>query len=165
MNNPKTFLIKVDETKNNCPIGDKIALEQKNNKSIPVLSCEGPCIRGEIARITANLLSKTKPYGRACHGELFCVPNSPMAQWVKEAEKIIIIDGCGLKCFGRILNNLVKKDRLIQFNALAHYKKYSDLFDIDSVSETERKKTAHSVTNAILKFMEKEKGVKYEKIN
>ena len=117
---------------------------------IPVLSCEGACIRGEIARLAANLVAKEEPYRRACHGELFSVTDSAMAQWGKKAEKVVLIDGCFLRCHGRILENLVEKEKLIQFDALSFYKKYTDRFDIDSVPEAERNQVAHDVAGHVL---------------
>ncbi len=117
---------------------------------IPVLSCEGACIRGEIARLAANLVAKEEAYRRGCHGELFSVPDSAMAQWVKKAEKVVLIDGCFLRCHGRILENLVEKEKLIQFDALSFYKKYTDRFDIDSVPEAERNQVAHDVAGQVL---------------
>jgi uncharacterized metal-binding protein len=95
-----------------------------------------------------------EPYRRGCHGELLSVPGSAMAHWVDKAEKVILIDGCFLRCHGRILENLIEGDRLIQFDALSHYKKYSDLFDIDSVPENERNEVARDVADWILNNLE-----------
>ncbi len=68
----------------------------------------------------------------------------------------MLIDGCFLRCHGRILENLIEKDRLIQFDALSHYKKYTDLFDIDSVPEAEREEVAKDVADWVLASLEKE---------
>jgi uncharacterized metal-binding protein len=117
---------------------------------MPVLSCEGACIRGEIARLAANLVAKEQPFARACHGELLSVPDSAMAKWVAGAEKVVLIDGCFLRCHGRIIENLLADDKLVQFDALSVYKKYTDLFDIDSVPEAERKEVARQVADSVL---------------
>lgn len=61
-----------------------------------------------------------------------------------------MIDGCFLRCHGRILGNLVEKPRLVQFDALSHYRKYTDRFDIDAVPEAERLQTARSVAEWVL---------------
>jgi hypothetical protein len=68
------------------------------------------------------------------------VPDSAIAQWIRGAEKVVLIDGCFLSCHGRILEDLLSTDQLIQFDALKVYKKYTDVFDIDEVPEAERKK-------------------------
>ena len=122
---------------------------------IPVLSCEGGCIRGEIARLAANQVAKEEPYHRGCHGELFTVPGSGISQWINNAEKVVIIDGCFLRRHGRILGNLIAKEKLIQFDALPFYKKYTDLFNIDDVLEKERKEAARKVADYVLAWLAK----------
>ena len=84
------------------------AKQQIEKHTIPVLSCEGPCIRGDIARLAANYLAHDMPsFARACHAETFFVPHSSMARWVKQAPKSAWIDGCFLKCHGRALKGLI----------------------------------------------------------
>ena len=157
MNGTKdSFILEVQSTKARCPVGERVASENLAQGKIPVLSCEGACIRGEIARLAASLVAKEHGYGRACHGELLAVPDSAMAKWVRQAEKVVLIDGCFLRCQGRILENLVEKSRLVQFDALSHYKKYTDKFDIDSVPEEERLRTARSVAEWVLASVAKE---------
>ncbi len=142
-----SFILEVKSTKARCPVGERVAGDNSAQRKIPVISCEGACIRGEIARLAANLVAKEDGYSRACHGELLAVPDSAMAKWVKQAEKVVLIDGCFLRCQGRILENLIDGQRLVQFDALSHYKKYTDRFDIDSVPEEERLLTARSVAD------------------
>ncbi len=139
-----------------CPIGETIGNKNIKEEKIPVLSCEGACIRGEIARLAANLVAKEEPYRRGCHGELLTVPNSAIAQWIKKSGKIVLIDGCFLRCHGRILENLVGRENLVQFDALSFYGRYTDRFDIDSVPEAERKETARIVAEIVLAELKKE---------
>src|SRR5512146_860302 len=109
------FSLEVQGVKGSCPVGETYAKQQIAKKTIPVLSCEGPCIRGEIARLAANLIAQEIPgLARACHAETFFVPHSSMAGWVKGAGKSVMIDGCFLKCHGRVLKNLVGEERMIQ---------------------------------------------------
>lgn len=150
----KNFMLSVTATNDTCAVGEKVGRENAKNERIPVLSCEGACIKGEIARVAANILAKNGKYGRCCHGELFTVPDSQFAAWAKEAPKIVCIDGCYLKCHSRILENLIESSRLISFDALSHYKKYADLFDIDSVSEDERKAVAQEVADWVKKSID-----------
>jgi uncharacterized metal-binding protein len=137
--------VKIDTTEGICPVGETTGKKNIRESKIPVISCEGACIRGEIARLAANILSKEQAYGRGCHGELITVPESAIAQWIKSAEKVVLIDGCFLRCHGRIIENVIDKKKLIQFDALSHYKKYNDIFDYDDVPEVERKEVAGSV--------------------
>ena len=145
--------LEVEETKGKCPIGEKVGKENIAKRKIPVLSCEGGCIRGEIARLAANMVAKEEPYRRSCHGEVITIPDSAISQWTKNAEKVILIDGCFLGCHARILRNVLGKDRLIEFDALSHYKKYTDVFDIDDVPEKERHQVARDVADWVVSQM------------
>ena len=144
------MIVKVDTTKGSCPIGEITGKKNISESKIPVLSCEGACIRGEIARLAANIVTKEQAYGRGCHGELITVPESSIAQWIKSAEKVVLIDGCFLRCHGRIFENILDNKKLIQFDALSHYKKYTDIFDYDDVPEGERKEVAQSVAGWVM---------------
>ncbi len=144
------FTVKVDGIKGLCPAGEAWAERQILQKKIPVLSCEGPCIRGDIARRAANIVANAEPFARACYAETFLVPYSGMANWVKGSEKVVMIDGCFLTCIGRMLNNLVDDENIIHFDALALYHKYTDLFDMEDVPEAERIETAQQVADQIL---------------
>lgn len=157
MKNTETlFNLGVTNTESKCPIGEKIGSQNLEQGKMPVLSCEGACIRGEIARLAAHLVAKEEPFRRGCHGELFGVPKSAMAEWVKKSGKVVLIDGCFLRCHGRILENLIEQDKLLQFDALSYYKKYTDRFDIDSVPEDERRETARKVADTVLAELKKE---------
>jgi uncharacterized metal-binding protein len=145
------FSLQVQGVKGFCPAGEVYAKQQMEKKTIPVLSCEGPCIRGEIARLAANFVAQDVPsLARACHAETFFVPHSSMARWIKEAERSVMIDGCFLKCHGRALKGLVGEERMIQIDALPFYKKYTDIFLMDDVPEDERKAVARQVADKII---------------
>ncbi len=146
----KDFALQVDGVKGVCPAGDAWAEQQILQTKIPVLACEGPCIRGDIARRAANIVGKEQPFARACYAETFFVPYSTMTRWVKEADKVVMIDGCFLKCIGRVLNNLVDEEKIVHFDALSLYHKYTDVFDMDDVPEAERIDTAKHVADQIL---------------
>lgn len=145
------FSVDVQEVKGFCPVGEEYARQQIAARKTPVLTCEGPCIRGDIARLAGNLIAKEVPsLARACHGEAFFVPHSAMASWVKSADKVIMIDGCFLKCHGRVLKTIVPEEKVIHIDALPLYKKYSDVFDMDDVPEDERKAVARQVADKII---------------
>jgi uncharacterized metal-binding protein len=147
----QNFSLEVQGVKGFCPAGEVYAKQQIERKTIPVMSCEGPCIRGEIARLAANFITQDVPsLARACHAETFLVPHSSMAQWVKSAEKSIMIDGCFLKCHGRVLTNLIGEQRMVHIDALPLYKKYTNVFLVDDVPEEERKSVARQVANKVI---------------
>ncbi len=144
----------ITKTEMVCPIGESAGRDNIAQGSTPVFSCEGACIRGEIARLAANMIAKEDGYKRACHGEALTAPHSAPAKWVKGADKVVLIDGCFMSCHGRIFENILGKEQLIRFDALSVYKKYSDLMEIDSVPEEERKAVARQVADAVLAELE-----------
>lgn len=144
------FTLQVDGVKGVCPAGEAWADRQILQKKIPVLSCEGPCVRGDIARRAANVVANEQPFARACYAETFLVPHTSMARWVKEADQVVMIDGCFLKCIGRVLNNVVDREKIVHVDALSLYNKYTNLFDMEDVPEQERIDTARAVANQIL---------------
>ena len=145
------FSLQVQGVSGLCPAGEAYAKRQIARKSTPVLSCEGPCIRGEIARLAANLVAQDVPsLARACHAETFFVPHSAMADWVKGADKSLMIDGCFLKCHGRVLKKLVGGEKVVHIDALPLHRKYADVFLMDDVPEQERKTVARQVADKII---------------
>lgn len=144
------FTVQVDGAKGVCPAGEAWAEQQIRQKKIPVLACESACIRGDIARKVASLLGKEEPFGRACLAEALFLPHSMMARWLKEADQVVMINGCFLKCMGRVLNNLVDREKIIHMDALQHYNKYCEIFSMEDVPEEERIATAKQVVDQIL---------------
>ncbi len=145
------FSLEVKAVKGFCPVGESYAKQQRDAGRLPVLSCEGPCVRGEIARRAANLVAKEVPsLARACHGETFFVPHSAMASWVRSAEKAVMIDGCFLACHGRALTGLVGEDKVVHVDALPLHRKYGDIFSLDDVPEQELAAVARQVADRII---------------
>ena len=145
-----SFKIEVEGTTNVCPAGETAGKTRLAEGKIPVISCEGGCIRGEIARLAANMVAKEEPFARGCHGEIIAAPHSAIANWAKKAEKVVVIDGCFMHCHGRIMKKLIGEENLCIFDALPVYGKYTDLMDIDDVPEAERKEAARQVADKVL---------------
>lgn len=133
-----------------CKAGEEFGRKCITEGKIPVFSCEGGCIKGEIARQAANLVAENEGYARACHGELFTVPQADLAGWVRDAERVVIIDGCSLFCHSRIAENIIPKERLVVIDALSIHRKYADLMSVNDVPEKERKKAAQEVADMVL---------------
>jgi uncharacterized metal-binding protein len=150
MTDPETFLIEVDETNQYCAVGEQYAARQMRDRTVPVLSCEGPCIRGEIARQAANRVAREAPFARACQGEVMTMPHSGMARWVDGSDKVVVIDGCFLKCQARQMRHMLRPDQLVEIDVLPLYKKYTDLFAIDDVPDAERTAVAEQVAERVL---------------
>ncbi len=153
------FSIDVDGVKGVCPSGEKHAKDMIAEGKIPVLSCEGPCIRGEIARVAADIVAEEVPsYSRCCYAETFLVPHSTMAVWVKDAPQVIMIDGCFLLCLGRILKNFADEEKIIHIDSLPMHRKYGDVFLYTDVPEAERTEVARQVADKILVQLKGEIG-------
>lgn len=145
------FSLDVEGVKGFCPAGETYARRNMDERKTPVLSCEGPCIRGEIARLAANIVAHELPsFARACHAETFMVPHSSMARWVRGAGQAVMIDGCFLQCHGRVLRKLVGEDHVVQIDALPLHRKYTDVFLMDDVPEEERRAVARDVAGKII---------------
>ena len=151
--NKQTISIQVEQMKAACPLGEVVGNKMIAEDKIPVISCEGGCFRGEIARLAAHIVAGKEPYARGCHGEMFTAPHTAMAAWAGKAKKVVVIDGCFMHCHGRIMKNIVGPDRMIQFDALPMYnkaRKYSDTMVVDEVPESERKALARQVADKVL---------------
>lgn len=149
----QNFAIEVEGTRAVCPLGEDAGKKMISEKRIPVISCEGGCFRGEIARVAANMVAKEEPYGRGCHGEIFTAPHSAMADWARKANKVVVIDGCFMRCHGRIMKNIVGDQNVIQFDAFRIYnkdRKYSDTMLVDEIPEAERGALARQVADKVL---------------
>ncbi len=145
-----TFQIEVETTTQVCPTGEKYAEQVIRERRTPVLSCEGPCIRGEIARLAAHRVAKQTPYARACQGEALAVPHSGMARWIRGAEQVVVLDGCFLRCQARMMRRMLRPGQLVEIDALPLHKKYTDEFEIDAVPEAERNAVADAVAGRVL---------------
>jgi uncharacterized metal-binding protein len=148
-----TFSIEVENMKAVCPLGEVVGNKMITEERIPVISCEGGCFRGEIARLAAHMVAKEESFSRGCHGEMFTSPRSAMAEWARRANKVVVIDGCFMRCHGRIMKNVIGHQNMIQFDAFRIYNKnnkYSDIMLVDEIPEDERKELARQVADKVL---------------
>lgn len=150
------FSIEIEGVAGVCPAGEAYAKQNIAKGNIPILCCEGPCIRGEIARLATNMVAEEAPFARCCYAETLLVPHSAMATWVKDAAKVVVIDGCFLSCLGRAMTNLIDKEKIIPIDAHSLYKKYSDVFLYTDVPEEDRKAWARQVADKILEKLREE---------
>ena len=156
-NSTLDFSLQVDGVEGLCPAGEKHAQDRMAEGKIPVFSCEGPCIRGEIARLAANIVAEEPAYARSCYAETFLVPHSSMKRWLMEADKVVMIDGCFLKCLGRILKNIVDEEKIIHIDSLPLHGKFGDAFLYTDVPEAERTEVAQEVADRILTMLKEER--------
>ncbi len=155
--------LKITKTDKVCGIGEHAGPKLQNEGKIPVLSCEGGCIKGEIARLAANMVAKEDRYARACHGALFSTPHSAIAEWIREADQVVVIDGCFLHCHGRIAEHIIDRDKLVTVDALSVHKKYANLMDVDDVPAAERQQTARELAEKVLAHLDENRSYALER--
>jgi hypothetical protein len=51
----QNFSIDVEGMKAVCPLGEVVGNKMIDEERIPVISCEGGCFRGEVARVAAHM--------------------------------------------------------------------------------------------------------------
>lgn len=152
--NKKDFeVVKIEKTKNVCPMCEDFAKEQIENKTpIAVLSCEGACLRGEIARQAANIICfKLSPEktSRICLGGAF-TKNTGQRNLVRNAPKVLALEGCFIKCSSRMMKGVIDKlnPEIIIVDTLCNFNK--KLFAINDLSEEKIKELAIDAANKIV---------------
>ena len=60
-----SFTLEVTNTVKVCAAGEVFGRNCQKDQKIPIFSCEGGCIKGEIARLATNLVAKDDRYARA----------------------------------------------------------------------------------------------------
>jgi len=156
----RDFSVSVEGIKGTYRPSEIYARNNITQGKIPVVSCEGPCIRGEIARLVANIVAEKVPsFARCCYAGAAFAPHSSMARWVKQAERVISIDGCPLKCHSRILQNLIDDERRIEIDALSFYDRYQDIFLYTEVPQAEREAVARELADGVIAALENEIGL------
>ena len=100
-----------------------------------ILCCEGGCIKGEIARNSANILAyrlERDNSVRICLGDA-ATADSGMIDLLKRAPKVIAVEGCPLHCGTEIIKRRIPdfQPSIITTSELYTYdKKYFEIFDM-----------------------------------
>ncbi len=144
--------IAVKLTDQRCDLGDAYARKHLTNPpKTAVLSCEGMCLRGEIARRAANLLAHELAPDKAvrvCHGGLLETAGG-MRDLVEQADQVLILDGCGLACGTRLFKGAFpeKKPTVVFTDGLVEFNR--ELFGVDEMPEDEIKDYARTAAEVI----------------
>ncbi len=143
--------VQIEKTSNVCPMCEDYA-RQHAAKPVIVMSCEGACLRGEVARKASNLLChKLAPEKtvRLCLGGAFTKDGGQRAL-VKGSARVVAVEGCFLECASRMMKGVVPElaaevviaDRLYNFDR--------HLFGIDEMPEEEINQHAGEVATSLL---------------
>lgn len=102
-------VVRIEKTKNSCRLCEDYAKRQKS-KPVAVLSCEGACLRGEVARRAANILCHSlapEKTVRICLGSAF-TKDTGQRTLVRNAPRVVALEGCFVNCSSRMMNGAVE---------------------------------------------------------
>lgn len=146
--------VHIEKTNNVCPLCENYAQAQAS-KPVAVMSCEGACVRGEIARQAANRVCHSLAPGktvRICLGSAF-TKDTGQRNLVRNASRVIALEGCFIACASRMMQGVIPRletevifaDRLYDFD--------KGLFGIDEMPETEIKAHSQEVAQKVASLL------------
>jgi uncharacterized metal-binding protein len=105
----KTYeVIHIEKTEDVCSYCDSYA-KLHQDKPVAIISCEGACLRGEISRRAANLVSfelAAEKTVRICLGGAFTT-DTGQRDLVRNADRAIVIEGCFIQCASRMMRGVL----------------------------------------------------------
>ncbi len=142
--------VHLEKARHVCPMCEDYA-KQQASKPVAVLSCEGACLRGEVARQAANLLCHALAPDRTvriCLGGAF-TKDTGQRGLVRNAPKVIALGGCFLNCSSRMMRGVIGDlgpeviiaDRIYDFDRR--------LFGIDEMPSAEIEAHARTVAEKV----------------
>ncbi len=150
MNPVEYETVKIEQTAKVCPLCEDYAAKQAS-KPVVVMSCEGGCLRGEVARRAANMLCfelAPEKTARLCLGGAF-TKDSGQRALARNGSQIVAIEGCFLECATRMMKGVlpgvqpevVIADRLYDFDR--------SLFGFEEMPEPQLNEHAREVARVI----------------
>ncbi len=130
--------VKIAKVTGKCPACEDYA--EKNVTTPPkiaVMSCEGACARGEVARRAANMVAHRLARNetvRICLGGAF-TKDTGQRNLVRRAEKVIAIEGCFLACSSRMMKGVLPDLEPVVIQADTLYDSSAVPFGLDEVSD------------------------------
>ncbi len=145
--------IQVRLTDQRCELGDAYARKHLTTPpKVAVLSCEGMCLRGEVARRAANLIAHElapERTVRVCHGGLL-ETSGGMRELVERAEQILMLDGCALACGTRLLKGAFPESKPVVMFTDQLFELDRPAFSVDEITEVEIKTHARTVAEKVV---------------
>ncbi|WP_374515884.1 putative zinc-binding protein [Niveibacterium sp.] len=114
---------------------------------VAVMSCEGACAKGEIARVTANLVSyrlARDSVVRLCLGDAVTA-DSGFSEVVQRAPWVVSVEGCPLCCGSRILRTRFPDVAIRAVVATQYYDYDASKFEIHDLAPGEADAIAQKV--------------------
>jgi uncharacterized metal-binding protein len=149
---PDTIAVRLST--DHCPLGEGYARRHlATPPKVAVLSCEGACLRGEVSRRAATIVTRElapERTVRICHGGLLEAGDGGMRALVKHARQVLMLDGCAMACGERLLRGampdvqptVVVTDQLFEFDRSS--------FSLEEMSEADVAAHARTVAGRVL---------------
>ncbi len=145
-----TEKIEIETTRVTCGVCEAYTRRQKD-KPVVVMSCEGACLRGEIARRAANKLCfelAPEKTARLCLGGAFTKDGGQRAM-ARDAHRLVALEGCPIECASRMMKGVVPglqpevvvTDKMVEFDRR--------LFGIEEMPEAEIEAHAREVARQV----------------
>lgn len=152
--NPGYEVAKIRKTEASCSLCEEYAARQ-SFKPIAVISCEGACLRGEIARQAANLVCHklaTDNTVRICLGGAF-TKNTGQRSLVKNASRVVAIEGCSIMCATRTMQGVIDdlKTEVVFADKSCSFDQW--LFGVDEMPEEDIKICAAAVARKVIETL------------
>jgi uncharacterized metal-binding protein len=145
--------IQVQVLNKSCSAGDIYARQHLTSEpKAAILSCEGACLKGEVARKGANLLAHTIAPERAvriCHGGALLMSAGGMKELVEAAKKVVVIEGCPMGCGTRLLKAAFPEKRVEVVVANLHYEVDASLFGVNELPDDAIQRHAQTVAEKV----------------
>jgi uncharacterized metal-binding protein len=151
--------IVIEEPPFSCPLAEKYVEKHTTTPpKIPVVCCEGACLRGEIARRAANLITYKllpKDTVRICFQGIVA-GGCREGALIERAEKVLFLEGCALRYSFRLTSSalllkadtdVVIADKLCDFD--------TNLFGIDEAEDREIEVCAERVAKKITETLKR----------
>jgi uncharacterized metal-binding protein len=142
--------IEIEKTTKSCRYCEDYA-ESQASKPVVVMSCEGACLRGEVARRAANLLCfelAPEQTVRLCLGGAF-TKDTGQRGLARNASHVVAIEGCLIECAARMMKGVIPDLQPDIVLADSLYEFDRSLFGINEMSETELNEHARTVAEAV----------------
>ncbi len=146
--------VQMEKTKNVCPMCENYA-KHHASKPVAIMSCEGACLRGEIARRAANEICHSlapEKTVRICLGGAF-TKDTGQRNLVRNAKRVIALEGCFINCSSRMMKGVIGalEPEVIVADQLYDFDR--SLFGIDQMSESEIKSHSQTVAKRIVETL------------
>ncbi|MBA3073961.1 MAG: hypothetical protein FP831_10220 [Anaerolineae bacterium] len=143
-------VVRIKKTKNTCSLCESYSQENQS-KQVAIVSCEGACLRGEISRRAANLVSFSlapEKTVQICLGGAF-TKDTGQRDLVRNAKQVVVIEGCFIQCATRMLQGVITDFAPQIVIADSLYDLGGDYFGMNEVDEKEIQSTSERVAKRV----------------